>query len=171
MGAASLSWFLRLCLTSRYIYSTNMPLYSLTGTQYRGFVRFFNQSQNNNILGKRELAGILSKYNLNPSDSELQQMIDAVSVDSQGITWEAFIDYVSTWTGFRDQEQEYAEAFRIYDRSGTGELSREDIRYVLNKLGTGITEAEITALIDEADINKDGAIQYDEFVKLMKKKF
>ena len=38
------------------------------------------------------------------------------------------MDYMSTWVGFRDQEQEYAECFRIYDRSGKGVLTRDDIK-------------------------------------------
>ncbi len=44
------------------------------------------------------------------------------------IDLQAFVDYMATWTGFRDSDQEYAECFRIYDRSGRGELTREDIK-------------------------------------------
>merc|ERR1712198_88655 len=149
----------------------NMPLYNLSCPQYLGFVRFFNASQNENKLGKRELSAILSKYNITATDNELQLMIDSISIDSNGIGLQAFMDYVSTWSSLRDQDQEFAEAFRIYDRSGSGSLNGSDIRYVLNKLGTGISEADVTALIEEADSNRDGVIQYDEFVKLMKRKF
>merc|ERR1712062_951833 len=98
----------------------NMPLYNLSPQQHRGFVRFFNQSQNMNKLGKRELAAILSKYDIRATDGELQLMIDSISIDSNGIGLQAFMDYVSTWSSLRDQDQEYAEAFRIYDRSAQG---------------------------------------------------
>ena len=55
-------------------------------------------------------------------------MYCAILLVAVGINLQGFIDYMSTWAGFRDQEQEYAECFRVYDRSGMGKLTREDIK-------------------------------------------
>ena len=133
--------------------------------EYRGFIRFFQSYATNNMLNKHNLRSVLFKYNIKPTNDELQQMIDCISVNTVGINLQGFIDYMSTWAGFRDQEQEYAECFRVYDRSGMGKLTREDIKYVMAKLGND--KMDIDQLMDM--YSKDGVIAYDEFVQMMKK--
>ncbi|CAH1796682.1 unnamed protein product [Owenia fusiformis] len=144
-----------------------MPLFNLSPSSYLGLSSWFNQyARGSTLLGKQELRAVLSKHGLKPTDSELQSMIDEVSVESNGIGFQAFIDLTSEFMDYRDQEKELAEAFRIYDRSGSGEISKEDLEYCLNKMGN--KSASVDSIIAEADKNNDGKIQYDEFVDLMK---
>ena len=77
---------------------------------------------------------------------------------ANGINWQCFIDLVSSYTSFRDVEQEYADAFRIYDVSKNGVLSRDDIKYVMGKLGINVN---IDDLMEEVDKNHDNRIDYD----------
>lgn len=65
---------------------------------------------------------------------------------------------MSSYKKFRDQEAEYAEAFRIYDISGNGVLTREDIKYCMNKIGIKV---DLDQLMDTVDTNRDGNIDYD----------
>jgi len=65
---------------------------------------------------------------------------------------------VSSYSSLRDVESEYRDAFRIYDVSGTGVLSRDDIKYVLGKLNIRVNLDE---LMDQVDTNRDGSIEYD----------
>lgn len=44
--------------------------------------------------------------------------------------------------------------FRVFDTDGNGSISREELRNVMNQLNENLTEAEIDAMIKEAD--KDG---------------
>ncbi|KAL4224706.1 hypothetical protein ACF0H5_015401 [Mactra antiquata] len=112
-------------------------------------------------MGRNEVRAALNRAGTSPSNAELQQIIDLVSVDPNGISWQCFIDYVSSYTKFRDQEAEYAEAFRIYDVSGSGVLTRDDIKYVMQKLGLNV---DIDRLMDEVDSNRDGTIDYDGMI-------
>ena len=59
------------------------PLFSLTPGQYRGFVRYFQSFATNGIMNKHDLRSVLYKHGVNPTNDELQQMIDAISVDSK----------------------------------------------------------------------------------------
>jgi len=79
-------------------------------------------------------------------------------LSASGIDWQAFVDYVSSYSSLRDVESEYRDAFRIYDVSGTGVLSRDDIKYVLGKLNIRVNLDE---LMDQVDTNRDGSIEYD----------
>lgn len=76
----------------------------------------------------------------------------------RGISWQAFVDYVCSYTQLRDVESEYRDAFRIYDVSGTGMLSRDDIKYVMGKLGI---KCDLDELMNAVDTNRDGTIEYD----------
>ncbi|CAH1794578.1 unnamed protein product [Owenia fusiformis] len=144
-----------------------MPLYNVSGAQYLGLLKFFNSYQRNNVLGKQELRAILSRRDIFPTDGELQQMIDSISVESSGISFQAFADYISEYPGLRDADKDFSAAFNIFDRSGTGELSREDLGFVIGKMGQKGTDVD--AILEACDKNKDGKIQYDEFIEVMKK--
>ncbi len=51
--------------------------------EYRGFIRFFQSYATNNMLNKHNLRSVLFKYNIKPTNDELQQMIDCISVNSE----------------------------------------------------------------------------------------
>lgn len=60
-------------------------------------------------------------------------------------------------------------AFRIFDLDGDGKITREELQKVLN--GGNVQQAlgagQIEKLIKEADINKDGVVDFEEFCKMM----
>lgn len=59
------------------------------------------------------------------------------------------------------------DAFKVFDRDGSGTISREELRHVLINIGEGFTEKEIDEMIQEADKDGDGQIDYKEFSKMM----
>jgi len=70
-------------------------------------------------------------------------------------------------------EQQIVETFRSFDANKDGIISRDELRHVflaLEEHGEPWTEAEVDALLDAADVNKDGGIQYQEFVSWVMKK-
>ena len=58
----------------------------------------------------------------------------------------------------------------MFDLDGNGLITKEELRKGLDKLGERMSEQEIEALMEEADIDGDGNIDYAEFVELLKKK-
>ena len=41
---------------------------------------------------------------------------------------QGFIDYMATYRDFRDNDAEYAECFRTFDKDNSGTLSRQEIK-------------------------------------------
>mmetsp|Transcript_51607 Transcript_51607/g.102520 ORF Transcript_51607/g.102520 Transcript_51607/m.102520 type:complete len:610 (+) Transcript_51607:41-1870(+) len=71
-----------------------------------------------------------------------------------------------------DKEQQIVETFRSFDANQDGIITRDELRNVflaLERHGESWTEAEIDALLDAADVSKDGGIQYTEFVSWVMK--
>lgn len=80
-----------------------------------------------------------------------------MSISARGINFQAFVDYISEYQPLRDAKSEYTDAFRIYDRSGTGMISREDVTFVMKKLGV---PCNLDELFSQIETNKQGQIGY-----------
>lgn len=66
----------------------------------------------------------------------------------------------------KDPEEEVHRAFDLFDHEGKGYLTADDIRRVAEELGEHITEAEITSMIEEFDLDQDNAITRDDFLEI-----
>jgi EF-hand domain pair len=66
-----------------------------------------------------------------------------------------------------DTEEELIEAFKVFDRDGNGLISAAELRHVMTNLGEKLTDEEVDEMIREADIDGDGHINYEEFVRMM----
>ena len=55
----------------------------------------------------------------------------------------------------------------MFDKDGNGKISKEELKLVMKNLGENLTDDEISEMILEADDNGDGAVDYEEFVKMM----
>lgn len=66
-----------------------------------------------------------------------------------------------------DSEEEKKEAFRVFDKDGNGFISAAELRHVMTNLGEKMTDKDVEEMIAEADINADGMVNYEEFIKMM----
>ena len=65
---------------------------------------------------------------------------------------------------------EYKAAFDDIDENGNGAISADDIKKALNQMGKEITDEEAQEMIAEADLDKNGTVDFPEFVELMRKR-
>ncbi|KZF24934.1 EF-hand [Xylona heveae TC161] len=66
----------------------------------------------------------------------------------------------------RDPREEILRAFDLFDEGGKGKISLQDLRRVARELGEGLEEEELAAMIEEFDLDGDGAINRDEFLAI-----
>lgn len=55
----------------------------------------------------------------------------------------------------------------MIDKDGSGRISVAEMRGFLKHLGEQLGDAEIEEMMRDADMNGDGQIDYDEFIKMM----
>ena len=60
-----------------------------------------------------------------------------------------------------------SEAFAVFDVDKDGFITKSELRQVMNRLGENLTDAQLTAMIKEADTDNDGKISMKEFKNLM----
>ena len=63
--------------------------------------------------------------------------------------------------------EEDVYAFRVFDQDSDGLISKEELKLMMNKLGEPLTDREVRSMIEEADLDGDGRINFHEFQRLM----
>ncbi|RZC70228.1 hypothetical protein C5167_033360 [Papaver somniferum] len=66
-----------------------------------------------------------------------------------------------------DSEEELKEAFKVFDKDQNGFISAAELRHVMTNLGEKLTDDEVDEMIREADVDGDGQVNYEEFVRMM----
>ncbi|CAN4116529.1 unnamed protein product [Withania somnifera] len=96
-------------------------------------------------------------------------MINGVDVDHDNGTMEfsEFFNLISKKIKETDPEEELKEAFKVFDKDQNGYISANDLRHVMINLGEKLTDEEAEQMIKEADLDGDGQVNFDEFVKMM----
>ena len=93
-------------------------------------------------------------------------MAPSISLNSSPL-WPGTKCFISRKTKDTDTEEELIEAFKVFDRDGNGLISAAELRHVMTNLGEKLTDEEVDEMIREADIDGDGHINYEEFVRMM----
>jgi len=116
----------------------------------------------------KELGTVMRSLGQNPTEAELQDMINEVDADGNGtIDFPEFLNLMARKMKDTDSEEELKEAFKVFDKDGNGFISAAELRHVMTNLGEKLTDEEVDEMIREADVDGDGQVNYEEFVKMM----
>lgn len=125
----------------------------------------------------------------NPTEAELQDMVNEVDADGNGIIdFPEFLTMMARKMKDTDSEEEIKEAFKVFDKDGNGFISAAELRHVwvlrlatwrnwdtndsiiwfdrMTNLGEKLSDNEVEEMIREADVDGDGQINYSEFVNV-----
>jgi len=123
---------------------------------------------NSGCIKAKLLGNVLRKLGQNPTEAELQDMINEVDKDGTGLlVFPNFLYMMAKKENDEEAEEEIREAFKVFDGDGNGFINRMELRHVMMNLGEKITEEECDAMVEEADIDGDGSINYEEFYGMM----
>jgi centrin-3 len=64
----------------------------------------------------------------------------------------------------RNPRDEILRAFELFDEGNKGKIDFQDLQRVARELGEGLGEEELRAMIEEFDLDGDGAINREEFL-------
>merc|ERR1712013_427951 len=143
---------------------------TLTEEQIAEFKEAFSlfDRDNDGTITTKELGTVMRSLGQTPTEQELQDMIHEVDTDGNGtIDFPEFLQMMAKKMKDTDSEEEIIEAFRVFDKDGNGFISAQELRHVMTSLGEKLTDDEADEMIREADLNGDGQIDYQEFVKMM----
>ncbi|XP_073005761.1 calmodulin-like [Typha latifolia] len=70
----------------------------------------------------------------------------------------------------KEEISEFQEAFSLFDKDGDGCITSEELDTVIRSLGQSPKEEELHQMIHEVDADRNGTIEFGEFLNLMARK-
>merc|ERR1711872_1016998 len=139
---------------------------ALSEVQIREFQDAFHRFDltGSGVISSKQIGKVLRFIGQNPTEAELQDMVNEVDKDGTGsIDFPEFLTMMGMKINEENAEEELREAFRVFDGDGNGFIDRRELGLMMRFMGESLTEREIQMIIDEADIDQDGLIDYTEF--------
>merc|ERR1711909_28311 len=135
-------------------------------TYREAFSRF--DSDQDGVLSVREVAMVFGSIGCSPTEAELQDLINTVDKDGTGsIDFPEFLMMMKIKVQDQNQEEEIREAFKVFDNDGNGYIDRRELALMMRFSGEIVTDGEIEEIINEADMDRNGLIDYTEFFTMM----
>ncbi|KAJ8646861.1 hypothetical protein MRB53_008609 [Persea americana] len=131
----------------------------LTEEQISEFKEAFSlfDKDGDGCITTKELGTVMRSLGQNPTEAELQDMINEVDADQNGtIDFPEFLNLMARKMKDTDSEEELKEAFKVFDKDQNGFISAAELRHVMTNLGEKLTDEEVDEMIREADVDGDG---------------
>ena len=101
-----------------------------------------------------------------PTDEEIAEIKRNIGRDN--IDFDEFQQLMTDKILNRDPMETMKKAFKLFDDDSTGKINFKNLRRVVKELGERIHDDEILEMIQEADKDGDGEVNFEEFVEVMK---
>ncbi|XP_010070343.2 caltractin [Eucalyptus grandis] len=119
-------------------------------------------------IDARELNVAMRALGFEMTEEQISKMIADVDKDGSGsIDYDEFEHMMTAKIGERDTKEELTKAFHLIDQDNNGKISFEDIRRISKELGEHFTDRDIQEMIGEADQDRDGEVDMNEFIQMM----
>ena len=85
------------------------------------------------------------------------------------IDFNEFLELLLVKMSEKDTREDSLRAFRQFDLDQKRAISFDNLKAVARELGETMTDEEISEMITAADVDKDGYINEEEFLRIMKR--
>ncbi len=125
-------------------------------------------------LSLEELSNLLIKLGVPVTKEEVIEMTNEVDIEGNGtIDFKEFILLMARKMRDYDNEDEYIEAFRIFDKNNDDLISKEELKEAMTIIGEAVwgeapTDEDIAYMIKEADTDGDDFLHYSDFIRKIK---
>lgn len=118
-----------------------------------------------------ELGEVLNALGQPTTPTELMAMVRTVDLDDSGtIEFNEFMALLLPTEETQSDavaDEDLRSAFDDIDRNGDGRISVAELRGALRALGEHVSVAELDAMIERADTDGDGHVNFEEFARMM----
>ncbi len=142
----------------------------ITDQQRKDFQDIFDQfdKDKDGKISAKELENAMVSMGQNPTNEEIKEMMEEADLNKDGkIDFEEFLSLMTRNSPETQTEDEVINAFRVFDKEGNGLISSAELKHIMMTIGDKMTEEEADEMVNEADIDEDGMINYEEFVRMM----
>lgn len=137
--------------------------------EYReAFVMF--DTDNDDFINTKELLPAMRAVGYNPN-SVILDLIKEKDIDSDDgiakLNFDEFVRTVCQQIRYSYTSDDIIEDFKLIDTDGDGKISKPELQTYLYNLKMPYSDEEIEEMVNEADLDNDGTINYQEFILMM----
>ena len=122
-------------------------------------------------IDPKELRAAMQSLGFEAKNQTIYQMIGDIDKDGSGeIDFEEFLDMMTAKMSDKDSREDIMKVFNLFDDDQSGKISLRNLKRVAKELGETMTDAELLEMIERADNDQDGEINFEEFYSIMTKK-
>ena len=119
-------------------------------------------------IDTKELQVALRALGFDSKKEKVRKMIADIDLDGSGnIDFEEFVEMMTGKMGDRDSPAEIRRVFKLFDDDETGRISFRNLKRVARELGENMTDEELQEMINKADLDGDGEVNEEEFMRIM----
>lgn len=128
-------------------------------------------SEGSGAVERRDLRILLSALGFEPRRDQITRILTQTGVGPRvtRIQFREFLTVMSHLINEKEIREEMVKAFSLFDVDNTGKITMDNLRQVADQLGEKMEDNELREMIEEADLDKDGAVSASEFLRIMKK--
>ena len=137
----------------------------LTEAQTKECTDVFNFLDKNKdgLLSIKELEYALGVLGCKLNQKEYNQF----EKESKTFSLERFLEICLEKVDFSKMQDSMVDAFKLFQSDKPGFIKKKDLIFILKSYNEKITDKDINDIIKEANPDKDGYINYEEFAKEM----
>lgn len=148
------------------------PKFDLSSEQKADIKEAFDlfDTEGTGVIDLKELKVAIRALGFEPKKEEIKKMIADIDKEGSGkISFSDFLQLMTMKMSEKDSNEEILKAFRLFDDDDTGTISFKNLKRVAKELGENLSDEELREMIDEADLDGDGEVNQEEFLRIMKK--
>eukprot|EP00187_Rhodella_violacea_P007085 CAMPEP_0174884934 /NCGR_PEP_ID=MMETSP0167-20121228/345_1 /TAXON_ID=38298 /ORGANISM="Rhodella maculata, Strain CCMP736" /LENGTH=146 /DNA_ID=CAMNT_0016120421 /DNA_START=81 /DNA_END=521 /DNA_ORIENTATION=- len=114
-------------------------------------------------IAMEELGTVMRAVGQTPTNAKVKAIVSEYSEKS--FDFKMFMEIMKKHMEPAISTDQICEAFKVFDKDGSGKVSAKEIRHILTTVGEKLTEQEADDMLKDANIDSNGLIDYKEFAK------
>jgi len=127
----------------------------------------FDKDKDGYILTS-DLGDVLRIVGAAPSEEEIEQIKEEIESNGDNlVNFEKFLEIFNNQIQNQDSEEDIIKEFKKLDNNGNGTINEKVLRKLMSNYENALSENEIEQIIEEANVDEDGNIDYIRFTQIL----
>lgn len=128
-------------------------------------------SKNTGEIDARELKAIMKAFGMDIKKQDVRDIYAELGKDiKEGLNLGEFMGVMTNRMGPRDSKDEIFKVFKLFDEDNNNKISFKNLKRIAVEVGEKIPDEELKEMLEEADRDGDGMLNFEEFYRIMRRR-